>query len=69
MLIPFHSPSIPVPTRRSDFALASMKQTNEAMLRVIDQSRTTIADTRKRIAGADALIASAAVAGHVQLSW
>jgi hypothetical protein len=39
------------------------------MLQVIDQSRAEIADTRERIAGADALIASAAVAGHVQLSW
>ena len=68
MLIPFHSPSIPVPKRRSDSALASMKQTIEDMLRAIEQSRIAIADTRKRIARADALIASAAVAGQVQLS-
>ena len=59
MLIPLPSPNIPVPTRRSDFAIASMQQTNEDMLRIIDQSHTAIAETRKRIAGANALLTSA----------
>ena len=54
MLIPFHSPRTPVRT-----TTASMHQTNEDMLRIIDRTHTAISDTRKRIAGANALLTSA----------
>ena len=68
-MIPFHSPSTPVQTRRPNFdgmdqTTACMQRTNEEMLRIIDQSRKAIAETRKRIAGVNALLASAAVADY-----
>ena len=54
MLIPFHSPRTLVRT-----TTASMHKTNEDMLRIIDRTHTAISDTRKRIAGANALMTSA----------
>jgi hypothetical protein len=60
MVIPFPSANTPIQAQRSHFAITSMQRTNKGMLRTIAQSYMAIADARKCIRGANALLASAA---------